>query len=92
MLTGLSMTRTLLAPAWRASVTSAATTLGLVVTAYLGWRGWEMLGLITTTSPELTNFFMPPTAATARLTFELAEVPLAMARMVPDSRAACASP
>src|SRR5665647_3105909 len=77
------MTMTFLAPAGRARLTSVATTDGLVVTAYLGARGCPMLGLITTTSPGLTNLRIPPMAAMAFLVFVPADVPWATARILP---------
>src|SRR5665647_3387453 len=82
------MTMTFLAPAGRARLTSVATTDGLVVTAYLGARGCPMLGLITTTSPGLTNLRIPPMAAMAFLVFVPADVPWATARSLPAAPAA----
>ena len=69
------MTRTRFAPAPRASRTSVATTSGFVVAAYFAARAWQMLGLMTTSSPELTKRRMPPSLAIAVLTLAVTGAP-----------------
>ncbi len=56
---------TTLAPASKHISTMAATTAGLVLAASSGPRSQAMFGLTQTTSPRLTNRFIPPKPAIA---------------------------
>src|SRR3989339_500147 len=66
-LQGLSNTFTIFAPASKHMVTSVATTWGFVFAAISGTLSQPIFGLTTTTSPFLTNCFIPPSSSTAFL-------------------------
>ena len=84
-LTERSATTTRLAPAARQRRTSSATTVGSVLAACSGSRSQPALGLIRTLSPFFTNAAIPPSAETARLTFDAGSAPRAWAPLGADS-------